>query len=114
MDPLDATMRIARAVGAETGLELTSRPVAKRGRAVASARGLAIEHQAGLDRDIGMSTQTAETVPPTLRVIEPKLMLPRVHPGTLRRARLLEMFDTSMAPRSRYSTKKKKTIPGPR
>lgn len=45
MDPLDATMRIARAVGAETGLELTSRPVAKRGRAVASARGLAIEHQ---------------------------------------------------------------------
>jgi LuxR family transcriptional regulator, maltose regulon positive regulatory protein len=28
-----------------------------------------------------------------LRVIEPKLMLPRVHPGMLRRARLLEMLD---------------------
>ena len=40
-----------------------------------------------------MSTQTAETVPPTLRVIEPKLMLPRVQAGTLRRARLLEMLD---------------------
>ena len=40
-----------------------------------------------------MSTQTAQTVPPTLRVIEPKLMLPRVQPGTLRRERLLEMFD---------------------
>ena len=40
-----------------------------------------------------MSTQTAETVSPTLRVIEPKLMLPRVHPGMLRRARLHEMLD---------------------
>ena len=40
-----------------------------------------------------MSTQTAETVPPALRVIEPKLMLPRVHPGMLRRARLHEMLD---------------------
>ena len=40
-----------------------------------------------------MSTQTAETVPPTLRAIEPKLMLPRVHPGMLRRARLHEMLD---------------------
>ena len=46
-----------------------------------------------LDRDIGMSTQTAEAVPPTLRVIEPKLMLPRVHPGMLRRARLHELLD---------------------
>ena len=93
MDPLDATMWIARAVGGETGLGLTLGPVAKRGRAVVSARALAIEHQRGLDRDIGMSTQTAETVPPTLRVIEPKLMLPRVHPGMLRRARLHEMLD---------------------
>ena len=30
---------------------------------------------------------------PGFRVIEPKLMLPRVHPGMLRRARLLEMLD---------------------
>ena len=30
---------------------------------------------------------------PGFRVIEPKLMPPRVHPGTLRRARLLEMLD---------------------
>jgi LuxR family transcriptional regulator, maltose regulon positive regulatory protein len=35
----------------------------------------------------------AATVPPTLGVIEPKLMLPRVHPGTLRRARLLELLN---------------------
>ena len=40
-----------------------------------------------------MSTEIAETVPLTLRVIEPKLMLPRVHPGMLRRARLHEMLD---------------------
>ena len=46
-----------------------------------------------MDRDIGVSAQTAETVPATLRVIEPKLMLPRVHPGMLRRARLHEMLD---------------------
>ena len=32
-------------------------------------------------------------VPSALRVIEPKLMLPRVHAGTLRRARLLELLD---------------------
>ncbi len=40
-----------------------------------------------------MSSQAAGTVPPTLRALEPKLMLPRVHPGTLRRARLHEMLD---------------------
>ena len=40
-----------------------------------------------------MSTQIAETVAPKLRVIEPKLMLPRVHAGALRRARLLELLD---------------------
>src|SRR6185312_10937775 len=36
---------------------------------------------------------SAPTFPLTLRVIESKLMLPRVHPGALRRARLLEMLD---------------------
>ena len=36
---------------------------------------------------------------PGSRVIEPKLMLPRVHPGMLRRARLLEMLDDDAAPR---------------
>ena len=40
-----------------------------------------------------MSADTAETVFPALRVLEPKLMLPRVHPGMLRRARLHEMLD---------------------
>jgi len=30
---------------------------------------------------------------PSLRVVEPKLLLPRVHAGTVRRARLLEMLD---------------------
>src|SRR5215471_2801123 len=40
-----------------------------------------------------MSSGTAERGRPGLRVIEPKLMPPRVHPGMLRRARLLEMLD---------------------
>ena len=40
-----------------------------------------------------MSTQTAELVPPALPVIESKLVLPRVHAGTLRRARLFELLD---------------------
>ncbi len=40
-----------------------------------------------------MSSRTTERDGVGLRVIEPKLMLPRVHPGTLRRARLLEMLD---------------------
>ena len=40
-----------------------------------------------------MSSPTAQMDTPGLRVIEPKLMPPRVHPGVLRRARLLEMLD---------------------
>jgi ATP/maltotriose-dependent transcriptional regulator MalT len=51
-----------------------------------------------LDRDIGVSIQTAETVPPTLRVVEPKLMLPRVQPRMLRRARLLQLLDGDEGP----------------
>ena len=45
LDALDATMRIARAVGGETGLEVILGPVAKRGRAVVSARTPAIERE---------------------------------------------------------------------
>ena len=40
-----------------------------------------------------MSSRTAEIGDLGLRVIEPKLMAPRVHPGMVRRARLLEMLD---------------------
>ena len=40
-----------------------------------------------------MSIQKAEMVAPALPVIESKLMLPRVHAGTLRRARLFELLD---------------------
>ena len=40
-----------------------------------------------------MSSATAQPDSPGFRVIEPKLMPPRVHPGMLRRARLLEMLD---------------------
>jgi LuxR family maltose regulon positive regulatory protein len=40
-----------------------------------------------------VSPQTAQAAAQRLWVIEPKLMLPRVHQGTLRRARLLEMLD---------------------
>ena len=82
MDALDATMRIARAVGGETDLEVILGPVARRA-------GCCLHPHAGhrararLDREIGVSTQPAATVPLTLRVIEPKLMLPRVQPGML-------------------------------
>ncbi len=41
----------------------------------------------------GMSSPGAQTDGPGLRVIEPKLMPPRIHPGMLRRTRLLEMLD---------------------
>ena len=44
-----------------------------------------------------MSSPTAQIDGPGLRVIEPKLMLPRVHPGVLRRARLLEILDDDAA-----------------
>ena len=44
-----------------------------------------------------MSVQTVEMVPSAAGVIEPKLMLPRVHAGTLRRARLLDMLDCGPA-----------------
>jgi LuxR family maltose regulon positive regulatory protein len=40
-----------------------------------------------------VNSQTAKAAPQRLRVIEPKLMLPRVRSGTLRRGRLLEMLD---------------------
>ena len=40
-----------------------------------------------------VSARTARVAGQKLRVIEPKLMLPRVHAGTLRRTRLLEMLD---------------------
>ena len=40
-----------------------------------------------------LSSPTAQTDRPGFWLIEPKLMPPRVHPGTLRRARLLEMLD---------------------
>ncbi len=44
-----------------------------------------------------MSSRTAQIDTPGFRVIEPKLMPPRVHPGMLRRARLLEMLDDDAA-----------------
>ena len=40
-----------------------------------------------------MSSASAQMDGLGVRVIEPKLMPPRVHPGMLRRARLLEMLD---------------------
>ena len=41
---------------------------------------------------MGISSEAAQIAGPCFRVIEPKLMPPRVYPGTLRRARLLEML----------------------
>ncbi|HSO98420.1 MAG TPA: GAF domain-containing sensor histidine kinase, partial [Solirubrobacteraceae bacterium] len=45
VDALDATLQIARALGGETDLELILKLVAKRGRALVSARLLVIEHE---------------------------------------------------------------------
>ena len=43
---------------------------------------------------MGVSSQTAQADRPNpLPVEEPKLMLPRVQPGTLHRSRLLELLD---------------------
>jgi two-component system, NarL family, sensor histidine kinase DevS len=47
VDALDATMQIARALGGETDLDLILGLVAKRGRALVSARALVIEHEQG-------------------------------------------------------------------
>ena len=44
---LDATVEIARAIGGETDLEMILELVAKRGRALVSARALVIEHDRG-------------------------------------------------------------------
>lgn len=44
---LDATVQIAHAIGGETDLEKILELVAKRGRALVSARGLVIEHELG-------------------------------------------------------------------
>ena len=41
-----------------------------------------------------MSSQTTEGDVPGLRVIEPKLMLPRIQPGILRRTRLTQLLDS--------------------
>ena len=45
VDALDATMQIARALGGETDLDLILGLVAKRGRALVTARALVIEHE---------------------------------------------------------------------
>ena len=47
VEALDATMQIARALGGETDLDLILGLVAKRGRALVSARALVIEHERG-------------------------------------------------------------------
>src|ERR1700754_2735963 len=66
-------------------------------RAAADTGGLLLnrlEISAPSERRLGSAIERgALTVSPRLRVAEPKLMLPRVHPRALRRARLLEMLD---------------------
>jgi signal transduction histidine kinase len=47
VEALDATLQIARALGGETDLEVILGLVAKRGRALVSARALVIEHEQG-------------------------------------------------------------------
>ena len=42
---------------------------------------------------IGVSSQTVQADRPNLLLVEPKLMLPRVQPGMVRRSRLLELLD---------------------
>ena len=58
VDALDATMQIARALGGETDLDLILGLVAKRGRALVSARALVIEHEA--DREMVVAAGAGE------------------------------------------------------
>jgi signal transduction histidine kinase len=58
---LDATVQIARAVGGETDLEKILELVAKRGRALVSARGLVIEHER--DGEMVVAAGAGELVP---------------------------------------------------
>ena len=58
---LDATVQIARAIGGETDLEKILELVAKRGRALVSARGLVIEHELG--REMVVAACAGELVP---------------------------------------------------
>ena len=44
-----------------------------------------------------MSGDADDRDAPGLRVTEPKLLAPRVHPGMLRRGRLLELLDSGGA-----------------
>jgi signal transduction histidine kinase len=53
VDALDATMQIARALGGETDLDLILGLVAKRGRALVSARALVIEHEEAGEMVVG-------------------------------------------------------------
>jgi len=53
VDALDATMQIARALGGETDLDLILGLVAKRGRALVSARALVIEHEQAGEMVVG-------------------------------------------------------------
>jgi signal transduction histidine kinase len=52
VEALDATVRIAQAVGGETDLDLVLELVAKRGRALVSARALVIERQLGGELEV--------------------------------------------------------------
>lgn len=58
---LDATVQIARAVGGETDLKKILELVAKRGRALVSARALVIEHERG--GEMMVATGAGELVP---------------------------------------------------
>ncbi|MBV9000059.1 MAG: GAF domain-containing sensor histidine kinase [Solirubrobacterales bacterium] len=58
---LDATVQIARAIGGETDLEKILELVAKRGRALVSARGLVIEHERG--GELVVAAGAGEVVP---------------------------------------------------
>jgi signal transduction histidine kinase len=58
---LDATVQIARAIGDETDLKKILELVAKRGRALVSARGLVIEHERG--GEIVVAAGAGELIP---------------------------------------------------
>ena len=63
VEALDATVQIARAVGAETNLDVILELVAKRGRALVSARALVIEQERGSEMVIAAG---AGELPPGL------------------------------------------------
>jgi signal transduction histidine kinase len=95
VDTLDATMQIAHAVGGITNLDTVLELVAKRGRALVSARALVIEHERG---DEMLIAAAAGELPPGL-VGQSVDLKDSVASAALRTSRTLRLEDAPNRPR---------------